>query len=77
MDERTELLETVKRQIKLTTYRIRKENIIGERTLQNASAATTINLYAHAQEGQKRAASDLMGNLLNHPCKESSKVVSL
>ena len=42
----------------------------------HASAATTLNLYAHAEEGQKRAASDLMGTLLKVPQK-TEKIVNL
>jgi integrase len=45
--------------------------------LGHASASTTLNLYAHAQDEQKRAASDLMGNLLKRPANVSEKIVSL
>jgi integrase len=43
----------------------------------HASASTTLNLYSHAQDAQKRAASDLMGNLLKRPENEAKKVVAL
>jgi integrase len=42
----------------------------------HASASTTLNLYSHVQEGQKRAASDLIGSLIKAK-KPSEKVVNL
>jgi integrase len=44
--------------------------------LGHANASTTLNLYAHAEEGQRRAASDLIGSLMNGTC-DSNKVVNL
>jgi integrase len=41
----------------------------------HSSASVTLNLYAHAQEAQKRAASDLIGNLLN--AEEPSNIIAL
>ncbi|MDR1184127.1 MAG: site-specific integrase [Coriobacteriales bacterium] len=43
----------------------------------HASASTTLDLYSHAQDAQKRAASDLMGNLLKRPENEAKKIVAL
>jgi integrase len=42
----------------------------------HASASTTLNLYAHVQEGQNRAASDLIGTLIKVE-RPSQKVVNL
>jgi integrase len=44
--------------------------------LSHASASATLNLYAHAEEGQRRAASDLIGSLMNGT-HDSNKVVNL
>jgi integrase len=41
----------------------------------HASASTTLDLYGHAQESQKRAASDLMGSLLS--AREQHNVIAL
>ncbi|MDR1185109.1 MAG: site-specific integrase [Coriobacteriales bacterium] len=42
----------------------------------HASASTTLNLYSHVQEGQKRAASNLIGSLIKAE-KPNAKVVNL
>jgi integrase len=43
--------------------------------LGHSSPAITLGLYAHAQQEQKRAASDLIGNLLS--AKPKNNVVAL
>jgi len=44
--------------------------------LGHADPATTLRMYAHAEEGEKRLASDLIGELMKVP-KKTDKIVSL